>query len=226
MTRPATAAAQLNEYVRRAHAALSPGAYAAHRLRDDPAIGDGAPELAVLNAAFAIADGKAMADGVLGHLGCDPYRIAAAYDVAVEECDWSGDYGAIVVYANYTARPCRVQLFRPNIDTLQLAFEASGLVERDSKDVTKMFLAHELYHHLDESRAVPLCRRYAATWRRIGPWRLTREVPYLREIAAAAFAQRLIDMPFDAQLCDLVTLFLRNPQYAELTLRQFQHRRQ
>jgi hypothetical protein len=69
------------------------------------------------------------------------------------------------------------------------------------------FVAHELYHHLDNLRTQPIGRQHRVTLLPLGPWRLTSGVSILAEIAAGSFAQRLLALPIHAGIFDLVAQF-------------------
>jgi hypothetical protein len=59
-------------------------------------------------------------------------------------------------------------------------------------DVAPIYIAHELYHCLDEARPVPLVHRHRVTI--LGLW--TNGFSSLPEIAAGAFAQELLCLPW------------------------------
>ena len=68
-----------------------------------------------------------------------------------------------------------------------------------------IFLAHELYHHFDCLRGSErLARRHTVEIFGIGDWHWTSGLTSLCEIAAGAFAQRLLGLPFHPKVLDLL----------------------
>jgi hypothetical protein len=68
-----------------------------------------------------------------------------------------------------------------------------------------MFIAHELYHHFDCLRGhARLSERHAVRIFSVGRWQWTSGLSSLCEIAAGAFAQRLMGLPFHPALLDLL----------------------
>ena len=77
-----------------------------------------------------------------------------------------------------------------------------------------VFLAHELYHHFDETRPQTLCSRHRVPVLRLGRLRLTAAVAGMREIAAGAFAQRLLGLRFHPRLLDIAAVCWQRPEVA------------
>ena len=68
-----------------------------------------------------------------------------------------------------------------------------------------VFIAHELYHHIEATRSdTPIARRHQATLFRIGSWQWRTGIATLAEIAAGAFAQSLLDLPCHPKVLDYV----------------------
>ena len=124
----------------------------------------------------ALVDGAALARTMPER---DPRRLAERFGLAVAEESAPGDFARTIVFADY--RPGRITLYRAALDHLSML---AGF------EVTPIFLAHELYHHLDQARAEPLVRRHRIAI--LGPW--TTGLACLAEIAAGAFAQELLGL--------------------------------
>jgi hypothetical protein len=78
-----------------------------------------------------------------------------------------------------------------------------------------MLIAHELYHHLDATGPAPLlARRHRVTLLALGRWRWTSGLTSLSEIAAGAFAQRLLSLRWHARFFDLITVHSVRPAAA------------
>jgi len=153
----------------------------------------------------ALIDGSLLADEVGRRWGGDPDAVAAASAIPVEDAETDAGYGTTVVFAQYRTRPLGIVLYRPAIAALdrQLrAFRPSGWLGVDG--TRRVFLAHELYHHFDEERTAPLCSRHRVPVLRLGPLRVSAPLTGMREIAAGAFAQRLLRLPFHPRALDAV----------------------
>ena len=78
-----------------------------------------------------------------------------------------------------------------------------------------VYLAHELYHHFDLARgegSIVQCNRVVLF--QLGRFRWTSGVAAIAEIAAGAFAQRLLGLRFHPKLLDLLAAYEANPASA------------
>jgi hypothetical protein len=116
--------------------------------------------------------------------------------------------GSIWRFAEYRPRPPHIMLYDRGIAPLEREL-AGSLAKRLLGRIAPrdIFVAHELYHHVEAVRAeVPIARRYQPTLFRIGNWRWRTGVAALAEIAADAFAQSLLDLPCPPCVLNLITL--------------------
>ena len=185
-------------------------------LREDPQSARIAADRRAALVDAALEDGARIADAVSKRWGREPDRIALRGGVSVSDCDTEQGWGATVVYAEYLERPARVRLFRPAIARLD-----RGLAEPGVRHITGIerarsaLLAHELYHHFDAVRdGVPLARRHRVTLLRFGAWQWTSGLVSLAEIAAGAFAQRLLGLRWHPRFFDIITVHAADPQAA------------
>ncbi len=155
----------------------------------------------------ALADGAATAKDIrLRFPGFSPREIARAFGVPVEAGDDDPLVALIWRFAEYRPRPPRILLYTRGLVPLEQAL-ADGLAEGllGNAAVEDVFIAHELYHHLEATRPeVPIARRHQATLLRIGKWRWRTGIAMLSEIAAGAFAQALLDLPCHPKVLDHV----------------------
>jgi hypothetical protein len=152
----------------------------------------------------ALADGRHLADQQRERGVKDPWELAARLGVPVRETAGDADFGTTVVCAEYRTRHPRIVLYTRVLERLQAALDDVRGGGPSRVDVKAAFLAHELYHHLDESRGdQSLSRRHRVCLLRLGSWRWTSGVTSLPEIAAGAFAQSLLGLPFHAKLLEL-----------------------
>lgn len=166
--------------------------------------------------AAALDDGLQIARLVCERYADDPAAIAARLGIAVRLCDGDGGYASTLVYAEYLERPPGIRLFRPILDAINRCLRRTGLQSLAGiDDVAPVFLAHELYHHFDCARgAARLSKRYPVTLLSLGRWHWRSGVATLPEIAAGAFAQRLLRLDFHPKLLDLLALLEVAPECA------------
>jgi hypothetical protein len=134
--------------------------------------------------AAALADGAALAAAMESR---NPRALAAARGIAVVDAE-EADFGTTLVLADWRAG--RITLYGAALARLSAV---AGF------DVTPVYVAHELYHHLDAARPDPLARRHRV--RILGPW--TSGLAALGEIAAGAFAQALLELPWHPKWLEL-----------------------
>jgi hypothetical protein len=134
--------------------------------------------------AASLADGRALAAAMESR---DPRALAASRGIAIVEAE-ADDFGTTLVLADW--RPGRITLYRAALERMS---RLAGF------DVAPVYIAHELYHHLDAARPIPLARRHRV--RILGLW--TSGLVSLPEIAAGAFAQALLDLPWHPKWLEL-----------------------
>ena len=155
----------------------------------------------------ALADGVATAKDLRKRFPTlTPREVARELRVSIETTDDDPMVGSIWRFAEYRPRPPHIMLYNRGIAPLERTLAGS---ERLLGRVTPcdVFVAHELYHHAEETRSeVPIARRYQPTLFRIGNWRWRTGVAALAEIAAGAFAQSLLDLPCHPYVLNLIAL--------------------
>jgi hypothetical protein len=157
----------------------------------------------------ALDDGRRMADQARERWGNEPAVIASDCGLSVVECDAEQGWGTAMVYADYNQRTRCIRLFLPAIARLERGLRRHTVCEiAGVRSARPMLLAHELYHHLDAVRAGPsLARQHRVTLLALGRWRWTSGLTSLSEIAAGAFAQRLLGLRWHPRFFDLITLY-------------------
>src|SRR3954452_612024 len=155
---------------------------------------DPAAQLAAVS--DALADGAATAADLRKRFPTlTPQDVARELRVPIETTDDDPLVGSIWRFAEYRPRPPRIMLYNRGIAPLEreLAGSERLLGRATPRDV---FVAHELYHHIEAIRyEVPIARRYQPTLFRIGNWRWRTGIAALAEIGAGAFAQSFLDLP-------------------------------
>ena len=165
---------------------------------------DRATQLAAV--ADALADGIAEAANLrMRFADLSPEQIARALGVPVETSNADPMVGTLWRFAEYQPRPPRIVLYRRGLHPLERNARAAPLLGRATpRDV---FIAHELYHHIEAVRPeTPIARRYRPSLFRIGNWHWRTGIAALSEIAAGAFAQSLLDLPCHPRALDFVAM--------------------
>ena len=146
-----------------------------------------------------------------------PEAIARALGVMIVETQEPSWAGPFLRYADYRSHPPEIRLFRKTLGWLDLLLEQTGVgnilgIER----VASVFVAHELFHHIEARSNEPsLARRHAVTKLRVATWRLRVPVLTLSEIAAGACAQAMLSLPYHPAILDFVALSHAAPQIAQ-----------
>src|SRR5262249_25106869 len=170
-------------------ASASPETLGLLMLKSDPHVARLDDRMQVAAVSDALADGATTAHDLRRRFpGSTPRDIAQELQVPVEATDDDPLVGSIWRFAEYRPRPPRIVLYARGLAPLEQALAgdlgARMLGEATTQDV---FVAHELYHHIEATRAeTPVARRHQATLLQIGKWRWRTGIATLSEIAAGA----------------------------------------
>ena len=155
----------------------------------------------------ALNDGLSLADRARDRWGDVPAIVAAHCGVAVVHSEENAGFGSIIVYADYASRPPSITLYLPAIRSLDQLLAGHSARTCEIGSTVPIFLAHELYHHFDCLRGSDrLARRHTVKIFGIGAWHWTSGLSSLCEIAAGAFAMRLLRLPFHPKLLDFLSV--------------------
>ncbi|MBI3530062.1 MAG: hypothetical protein HY067_19110 [Betaproteobacteria bacterium] len=184
----------------------APWALGLLQLREDPQYRRIPIERRAALVETALEDGRSLADRTRDLWGSDPMNIAARCNVPVIHSENEAGFGSTIVHAEYRTRSPSITLYLPAIRRLDRLVSEQGAQDRLGIHRTApVFLAHELYHHFDCTHgSAPLSRRHRVRLFSIGPWSWTSGLSSLSEIAAGAFAQRLLGLSFHPKLLDLL----------------------
>ena len=155
----------------------------------------------------ALADGAATAEDLRKRFPVLSAReIAGELQIRVTTTDDDPLFGSIWRFVECRPRPPHILLYKHGLAPLEQALvrgpAARLLGEAPLEDI---FVAHELYHHVEATRAeTPIARRHQATLFQIGKWRWRTGIATLAEIAAGSFAQGLLELPCHAKVLDFV----------------------
>jgi hypothetical protein len=157
----------------------------------------------------ALADGAMTARNLRDRFGGrSPREIALGLGLTVDATDDDPLVGSILRFAEYRLRPPGIRIYERGLAVLETAVRgcfAKGLL--GSATLQDVFVAHELYHHAEAiGTGKPIARRHQATLFRIGSWHWRTGIAALAEIAAGAFAQSLLDLPYHPRVLDFIAL--------------------
>jgi hypothetical protein len=183
-------------------------------LRGDPLYRYIVPGTAQSMVAAALAEGRSRAAWMKTIYGNDLLKIAERLNVPIRSTDIDSGWGSTVVFAQYETRPVSITLYRPAIERVERVLREVGMdIWLRTTDLCAIFIAHELYHHLESSSlATPLSKRYRVDLVRIGPWCWRGGLVSLDEIGAGAFAQALLGLPRHPRLLDMLCIYDADPE--------------
>lgn len=166
--------------------------------------------------AAALADGHAQATLVREQFpNADPGDIAHAWGLPVEHIASENRRGDILYFADYGGKPPVIRIFDGSVAIINAHLAHAGVAaEFGVHDATPVFIAHEIYHHLDTLRPRPISQQHRVTTLKIATWRLTSGLLSLAEIAANAFAQQLLCLAASPSLFELIAKFDQSPLHA------------
>ena len=109
-----------------------------------------------------------------------------------------------LVRAQYERRPPRILVYRPSLEQMEHFFLKSGYRVRP-EDVIALHMCHEWFHHLEETRFGRTDYQLPKiAMRKIGPVTFKQSVESTREIAAHAFTQQVMGLPWYPLLLDVL----------------------
>ncbi len=156
-------------------------------LQADPLYPRLSPGEAKLAIAKAIADGQQRAKQ--WRAPCDPGTIAASLGVPVVVAETGNRFGTVFQFAEYRSRPPGITIYGAAMDLLRGLIRQYGLAPAlGLEDPEPVYLAHEIYHHLDAS----------------APIGLRSGLVSLKEIGASAFAADVTGLRCHPRVLDLL----------------------
>ncbi len=181
--------------------ATPPHAFDLELLQADPLHARLSSEAAAQAIAAAVADGRRRASA--WNAPCDPRAVAAGLGVPVVIAETGNCFGSVFQFAEYRSRPPGITIYRAAMDLLREVIRQHALTPiLGLDDPEPIYLAHELYHHLDAARPVSVARAVLVTTVTLGPVRLRSGLVSLPEIAAAAFAANITGLRCHPRLLD------------------------
>lgn len=182
-------------------------------LRQDPLVDRLSPAERERLALQALQAGEAAADGLLARFpGLPPSQIGRGLGVNVL-LDSREPAKAFEARADYHLSPDGMAMITLNQPLIaETARRVSPYLPSpiDEEQVRETAVAHELFHHLEETSLGLLSHQMEqATFWRLGAWRVKRPIRRLREIGAHGFARRLRRYRYLPNLWDYLLLVER-----------------
>jgi hypothetical protein len=118
--------------------------------------------------------------------------------------DEEGVIAGLPTRAEYDSGTGLITVYRPSIESLDRMLGETPRIEEAESLALRVLIAHELFHHLEATRIPPVSEQLPSVIvsRFAGWWKVRRHVRSCSEIAAHAFAQTLMDLPFLPNLLD------------------------
>lgn len=162
----------------------------------------------------AAACGEAQAERLRREMGDASCReIAGRLGVTVEELPMPESRGLATFACFY--EPDRIELYTDNAEATRSLLLAAGIAQRmGDTDIGDMLLAHELFHVVQQrDPELYVNQNHILLWR-LGRLRRESRLVSLEEVAAMAFAKRLLDMTVSPYLYDVWMLLPTVPEQA------------
>lgn len=138
---------------------------------------------------FAWYKGKRVADDCcIKYKELTPVQLAQTLGLTVEDMDGPGFY-----YSEYNTADKKIVLFKNTIKDKFISIEYSNLLTYEYEIIRQLFLAHEIFHHLECSNpeiGITYEQRQITVFS-LGPFKWNTGLRCLSEIAAHSFALSL-----------------------------------
>jgi hypothetical protein len=160
--------------------------------------------------------GRGAARDLRARLGAaEPAALSERLGVQVVWSDNPYVFGKIVQTSTYAQRARTVTVYTGSVEEMNRFLAAQGLIPiLGISDVGPVYLAHELFHHLEEDSLGRAANLVQVTNFKLGPLVRRSGIGQLSEIAADAFAQTLLGLSFAPRLLDYLTVWIHNQEAA------------
>lgn len=160
--------------------------------------------------------GKDYAQRMIKQYGTnDPVQLARALKMNVSYPEYPEKTDR-VTFAEFR-EPRDICIYMDAVKRAKRSLQEDGALDvlTTNLDVSRLLLAHELFHFVEESHKKDIYTRTEKIqlWK-VGPVRNTSVVIAFSEIAAMAFAKELIGLPYSPYLMDVFLVYGYSPQEA------------
>lgn len=144
----------------------------------------------------ALKIGDEVASWAVAEFGtADPRKIAEKVGAKI----FGRDKGQLKA-SEYRKEAREIVIFRDTLDKLTKEVTQPDLSER----LLRLLIAHELFHHLEETRIGPVYKRFKFP----GKWWTSFYIKGLSEVAAQSFTQALLEIEISPPIFDYLTYIL------------------
>lgn len=139
-----------------------------------------------------------------------PVNLAAKWRVEIKE-EKKHEIPTMYFCSEYLAKPPTVIVYQEAIVMIKKTLLVSDVSFINGDDLFEVYVAHELFHHL-EVGSKEIAQSYAkAALIKVGKLAITAKLNSCSEIAAMAFAKTLLGLSYYPKLLDLIILFNHSP---------------
>jgi len=112
-----------------------------------------------------------------------------------------GKNGTLLKRSEYRPKTKEIIVFRDSLGQLMREVAAEDLSDR----IMKLLIAHEIFHHLEHTRHGATSNRFKVNLWHMGPISYTVKISNVSEVAAHAFAEKLLDIKLTPEVFDYLT---------------------
>jgi hypothetical protein len=127
-----------------------------------------------------------------------PTEFVAKLGLTLIELEQVASIPQIRICSEYYSNPKRIVLYKNTIEEEIEKLKAKGIMEFDKYlKIRELFIAHELYHHIECHDIGVTSQKGRIVICKIGPFRITSGVKALSEIGAHGFTKTLLHLEAD-----------------------------
>lgn len=130
----------------------------------------------------------------------DPRRIVEILGLKVVGED-EGIRGTLLRRSEYRPGAKQIVIYRDSLNLMMKEIKADDLQDR----LIKLLISHELFHHFEKIRLRSVPKMFRVERWRLGPLSLGVKVRGVREVAAHAFAETLLEIKQSPMVFDYLT---------------------
>jgi len=165
---------------------------------------------------FALKTGEHIADIFLCEGSSDPLKLIQSLKIKVREESQGYRFGSVYFFSEYVGRPPTIVIYSRSMEELATIIDEHGLSTLlGIRDPTPVFLAHEMFHHLEKTKIGDVGGIFRVRTFRLGSLKITSGIHTLSDVAAYHFAKKLLILHFPPAL--LPYLILMKHEGKEIT---------
>lgn len=165
---------------------------------------------------YALNLGKKTANDVVNEFKIrDPIEIAQRSGVKITYTAQDYAVGHFIRCSEYLQKPPTIFLYETTLSQInQLIIKHQLHQILQIKDVAPIYVAHELFHHIEETKIKPVSKKFEVCTFKLGPFSIKSGISSLSEIAANNFTKTLLNLKFSPKMLDYLVLFIYDEKQA------------